>query len=99
MTLFASPEEHAANPPATWEAHKAISRLWHLRTKDGTVLDSFGTKRAAEAAKESGWLVVAYVREGRWYAGDTPPGMRSWAACKAEQERLAARRGGTGGKT
>ncbi len=91
MTLFSSPEEHAANPPGTWEVHKVTERLWKLRTAAGTDLDSFTTRKAAEAGKAFGWLVNMYVTDGRWYAGHTPTGQRSWAECKAEQEQRRAR--------
>ncbi len=91
MSLFFAPEDHAANPPETWLVVKAGPRAWRLTTADGTTLDGFASKRDAEAARSSGWLVNAYRKEGRWYAGETPAGMRSWADCKAEQERIQVR--------
>ncbi len=92
MTLFATPEEHAANPPATWQVNKAAERVWQLRTRDGGVLHTYTTKGAAEEGKVGGFYADQYAKDGRWYAGETPPGHRSWADCLADRERLAARR-------
>jgi hypothetical protein len=38
------------------------------------------------------WLVQAYEKDARWYAGESIPGWKSWAECKAEQERIEARK-------
>ena len=40
--------------------------------------------------RDGGRLARLYAEEGRWYAGVTPPGHRSWAECLAERERTAA---------
>ena len=74
MSLFSNPEEHAANPPATWQI-TGKGRYWHLRTASGGTLDSFGTKRAAEDARTSGFLVEMYEDETRWYRGES---VRNW---------------------
>ncbi len=91
MSLFASPAEHAANPPATWEVHRAGPKLWRLTTASGTVLDVFTTRRGAEGEREDGHLVSQYNAEGRWYAGEPVRGWRSWADVSAEHDRIAAR--------
>lgn len=93
MALFLTPEDHAANPPSTWTVTKACDRIWHLDTSDGEPLDSFTTKTAAEAAKVEGFLVRLYDQEGRWMAGETPPGRRSYAECLAERQRIVERWG------
>jgi len=93
MSLFGGPEEHAANPPSTWQVVKAGDRLWHLRTADGTTLDRFDTRKAATEALTCSWLVRMYAQDKDWYAGKTPPGWRSWADVKAERERIAAKWG------
>lgn len=76
MSLFASPEEHAANPPSTWVVKKAAPRLWHLCTKEGIVL-SYGhaTKKEADSLMTSGFYVNLYNDETRWYAGES---VRNW---------------------
>lgn len=91
MSLFSTPEEHAANAPSTWNVVKLSERSWALQTATTVELDHFTTKTAAEAAKVEGHWTRAYAAEGRWYAGATPAGWKSWEVCKAEQERNAAR--------
>lgn len=104
MSLFSSPEEHAANPPETWRIVK-YGRGFAIVTKDTTdemvqrggisTLDHFERKRDAVAAlsgETRSWALTQYERDGRWYAGETPPGRRSWAECKADQERAAQRK-------
>ena len=94
-------EEHAANPPQTWVAVKAAARLWHLNTAGGVTLDSFATRKAAEAARESGWAADLYEKERRWYAGENVPrGSRTPksapsrnAAASGWQRDLAAKEG------
>lgn len=87
MSLFGSPEKHAANPPETWVVAKAGNRVWHLKTADGTVLDSFTTRKAAEAARETGFTADLYAKEKRWYAGENVPPWKPYAQVKEEQER------------
>jgi hypothetical protein len=92
MSLFRNPEEHAANPPETWEAVKVGDRAWHLRTKDGVTLAYCKTKREAEALKVEGSEVRLYELERRWYAGERIPGWRTYAAVVAERlEHLRSR--------
>ncbi len=88
MALFGTPETHADNAPDTWTVVKA-GTAWHLRTKDGTTLDRFTRKGDALEAID---MRRMYDKEGRWFAGETPAGMRSWAECKAERDARAARR-------
>ncbi len=62
------PEEHASNPPETWDAVK-VGRTWQLVTKDGTILQyAIRTKRDALAYRESGFYVKLYAEEGCYYA-------------------------------
>ena len=92
MTLFSGPEEHAANPPETWEAVKAGERCWHLRTKDGGTLDYFTTKREALKARDDGFAARLYEQERRWYAGESIPNWRPWVDVRADRERRAMAR-------
>jgi hypothetical protein len=80
VSLFNGPQEHAANPPSTWEVHKAAPRLWQLRTRDGGVLHTTTTKRAAEDLRTSGFYASQYAKEGRWYAGESVPGWKPYRA-------------------
>lgn len=96
MALFRC-EDHADNGPETWRVEtvrdasgRRVPSLFHLTTAGGDVLDTFTTRREAEAAKESGHLVTLYHRERRWYAGEEIPGWRPWAEVHAEQERREA---------
>jgi hypothetical protein len=90
MSLFSTPEAHAANSPSTWTVTKAADRVWNVSTADGVVLDSTTTKKAAEALKTSGHLVRMYEQEGAWYAGKTPAGWKTWEQVKFERARNAA---------
>ena len=92
MSLFASPEEHAANPPASWLVVKVAPRCWSVTTADGDVLDTFATRADALAVRGFGSVLAnLYAAEGRWYAGVPRAGHRSYADCKAESDRIAAR--------
>ena len=91
MSLYATPEEHAANPPSSWRVDKRGERSWALVDANGAELERHATKRDAEAARSDGFAARLYEREGRWFAGYTPVGQKSWAQCKAERERIAAR--------
>jgi hypothetical protein len=84
MSLFATPEEHAANPPTTWVAVKAGPRWWNLRTSSGAVLDTYPTKKAAEAARTDSFYATLYDRETRWYAGEPVAGWKPYNAPKKE---------------
>ncbi len=86
MTIFRNPEEHTAHPPSSWWVVKKADRVWWLTCGDGEYpLESFSTKRAAELAREVGWLVKQYEADGRWYEGETPAGHRSWSECRMDQ--------------
>jgi hypothetical protein len=90
MSLFSGPEEHAANPPATWTVDKPTDqRLWYLMAGDVNI-DTFPTKRAAEAAKVSGWLVELYDKEARWYAGEVIKHWKPYADVVAENAKRVA---------
>lgn len=90
MSLFNTPESHAANSPETWKVVKRADRLWAIITFDLGILETFSTKRDAERNLEQGWLVDQYNKEGRWYAGEDIPGWRSWADCLADRNAVSA---------
>ena len=99
MSMFSGPTEHADNPPETWEVRKAGDRLWEVVTKDGIVITTRATRTHAKQATTEGTYVEQYARDGRWYAGETPTGWKSWEQCRAEQEavlRRQAERGRSG---
>lgn len=89
MSLFTSPEEHAANGPETWVVVKSV-RHWRLETADGGVLETFPTKKAAEAGRVEGRIADLYDRESRWYAGEEIPSWKPWTQILAERERHEA---------
>ena len=79
MSLHRTPEEHAANPPESWEVVKAAPRLWHLRQAGGQgALATCKTKREAERLRVEGWLVNLYEKEGRWFAGEPVSGWKPY---------------------
>lgn len=90
MSLFSGPDEHAANPPESWQVVKAGDRSWHVRTADGATLDRATTRRAADELTRSGHVFTLWHDERRWYAGESVRGWKPWAVCRAEQERTAA---------
>jgi hypothetical protein len=75
-------DRHQENHPTTWKIQRR-GRKFHIVTKDGVSLDSFTTRRAAEKASQSGWLIDLYDKETRWFAGESVPGWRSYAECDA----------------
>lgn len=91
--MLFSAADHPHNPPASWTVVKVAKGLWHLRTKDGGVLEySLKTKKEGEALKVSGFLVDLYETEGRWYAGEPVANWRPYAEVKAEHDAAAARK-------
>jgi hypothetical protein len=76
MSLFAGPEEHAANPPATWTVSRVTRSLYALRTKDGTVLATY--HRRGDAIQDRRFSEL-YDKEARWYAGEPVPGWKPYA--------------------
>lgn len=97
MSLFQTPEQHAANGPDTWRVEKVRDGLWAIVTATGDAqlggdrLDTFSTRKSAVEGLETGWAAQLWEKERRWYAGESIPGWKSWAECKAEQERIEAR--------
>lgn len=83
--LFSGPEAHAANPPDSWVVVKVVDRCWHLRTKDGGVLETRTTRRAAEECRTSGFVAELYEKERRWFAGENVHPWRPWAEIEAER--------------
>jgi hypothetical protein len=97
MTLYASPELHAANPPESWTVERIPNgsrAFFGLVIEAGQrPVETFTTRRDAEQAKGNpeSWHRKLYAKEARWYAGENIPGWRSWADVKAEHERNAAK--------
>ena len=90
MTMFGTPEVHAANGPETWTVVNAGNRLWNLTTAAGGFICTYATRKAAEADRESGPFVDLYRKEARWYAGEPVPAWKPWAQVRAEAQRNAA---------
>ena len=77
MALHHTAVEHDADPPSAWRVQKQrVGRRWNLVDARGAVLDDFETRKAAEAAKHSGfWLKSVYADEGRRFH---PPASLDW---------------------
>jgi len=78
MALHLTPEEHDADPPSSWTVEKH-GRRWALKSSRGGTLDTFATKREAEAAKLTGFHARLWEKEGRWFRGEPVDGWRSYA--------------------
>jgi len=93
MSIFSSPEEHAANPPETWEVVKAAygTNPWRLMVC-GHTLESFKTKKEALAARATGFYARLYEKELHWYAGGSVPGWRAYAEVSASRTQLGSDR-------
>jgi hypothetical protein len=79
--LFATPQEHADNPPSSWAVRKAGRRLWQLCDKQGGVLGSATTKREAESLKGEGFYFNLYNDEGRWFRGERVRDWKPYRGC------------------
>lgn len=80
MSLFRNPEEHAANPPETWQVDKVADRCWRLTAAGGTVtIDTFPTRKVAEAARAYGWAANLWHQETRWYGGEAIAGWKQYS--------------------
>ncbi|MEU4576181.1 hypothetical protein [Nonomuraea sp. NPDC023979] len=91
MSLFATPEEHAANPPSTWKVVPAGTRQWAHATAAGTVLGGrYDRKRDAEADLLTSSYAVLWEQERRWYAGEQVDTWRPYAEVLAERQALDA---------
>lgn len=96
MSLFQSPEQHAANGPDTWRVEKVREGLWAILTAEGDGwnagdrLETFPTRKSAVEGLETGWAASLWEKERRWYAGEHIHGWKSWAEVKAEHERIEA---------
>jgi hypothetical protein len=77
MALHLNLAEHEADPPIEWVVRKE-GRRWQLINVFGAVVDTFNTKREAEAAKVSGRLVDLYDKEGRWFRGEQVEGWKPY---------------------
>jgi hypothetical protein len=61
------------------------SRSWNLNSSLGGTINSYPSRRAAEAARESGPFVTLWEQEGRWMRGEAVPGWRPYAEVLAER--------------
>lgn len=95
MSLFADPEQHAANPPETWQIVRiptgSRARFALKISADQPHPETFATRGEAERERDKGYTRRLYEDEARWYAGEPVRGWRPWAEVKADQERNAAR--------
>lgn len=89
MCIFDNPEQHAANPPETWEVVRVTDRHWDLRPRgaEDASLATYPTKRQALLARTEGTWFDLYHREGRWYAGEDIPNWKPYAEVLAERNR------------
>ena len=92
MALHHDLAAHEADPPSSWTVAKRGSG-WALLSSQGHVLDRFSTKKAAEAARHSGWLAKMYADEGHWMRGGSVHLWRPYAEIVAERARNAERHG------
>lgn len=80
MSLFSGPDEHAANPPETWEVVKLAERVWALRPAGADYsLNTFTTRHAAEEARSEGSAARLWRQEAAWYAGEAVRGWKPYA--------------------
>lgn len=82
MALHLTPEAHDADPPESWRVEKH-GRRWALVNSKGHKLESFATKREAQAAKSSGFHFRLYQDEGRWFRGEPVRGWKPYDAATA----------------
>lgn len=88
MSLFDSPEKHAANPPSTWRVVRAGTRQWTHVTSDGAVIGGpYDRKRDAEDDLATSFYATLWDKERRWYAGEPVSGWRPYVDCLADQIR------------
>jgi hypothetical protein len=78
MALHLTPKDHNEDPPQGWTVKKATDKRWQLQSKTGGVIDTFTTKKDAEAAKTSGFAFNLYEKEGHWFKGETVPGWKPY---------------------
>ena len=66
MALYATPEEHAANSPKTWEVARVPTStttvLWVVRDQQGTVMETCRTQREARSYLADGFCVRLWHR-------------------------------------
>lgn len=97
---YATPEDHAANPPSTWRVEKVTN--YYRKRPDWTILDrqdralgSFDTRKVATEALVHGVAAQQWEQDRTWFAGEPTPGRRPYAEVqreKAEQERKERRK-------
>jgi len=79
--MLFSKEDHPKYPPSSWTVRKH-GRKWGLFAGSCDYpLGTFLTKREAEQAKLSGFLVALYEKEGRWFAGERIQGWKLYSEC------------------
>lgn len=79
MSLHRTPQEHEADPPSAWAVAKVANRCWQLRSSFGWTVDTYTSRKAAEADRSGGRWVGLFEREGRWFAGQPVAGWRPYA--------------------
>ena len=89
MAMHLTPEEHDADPPEGWTVRKC-GRKWQLLNRNGGVLDTFDTKKRAEAEKIMGRAFRLYEAEGRWFKGEEVSPWRPYVECKPAMDKAAA---------
>ncbi|MEV4116329.1 hypothetical protein [Nonomuraea sp. NPDC049695] len=94
MSLFATPDEHAAHPPTTWKVVRAGTRHWTHATAGGVVIGGrYDRKRDAEAHLLTSSYARLWDQESRWYAGEPIDNWRPYAELLAERQTRDAWRG------
>jgi len=82
--LYATPEEHAANPPSTWRVVKVprdVTGGWAVTDASGTARFSrYRTQRDAILALTTGedFYVRLWLKERHWYAGEPVEGWKPY---------------------
>lgn len=79
---------HFANPPESWTVRKAAERRWHVVNAAGDVVDSFTTRKDAEAelARDGDRYGRIWRDRDAWYRGtSTDPRNR---ALSGEEQRI-----------
>jgi hypothetical protein len=78
MALYATPDQHAGNPPSTWRVRKVKKGLWHVVDAADTTLERATTRREAERLRLTGHAARLWEDERRWYAGEPVAGWRPY---------------------
>ena len=63
MSLFATPQDYAANPPGSWTIERVTRCLYTLRARDGRVLATY--PRRGDAVRDADRIRAQYDQERR----------------------------------